>query len=127
MAHKGLDQFESAIENLNVALKIKEDAKEVQAELTKCKQLHKEKLNREKSVYSGMFKKLGKEEGLYEGVEPGKAPRWKCHYCGEEMDQVQQARHIIKKHSGEKKEKFSNKDLGLPDQIPLDLKPTEIH
>jgi len=123
LAHKELQQYESAILQLSKAADILFDPL-IQKELTECKKLHKEREEREKVAYTGMFNKLGKEEGLgglYADAEPGKPPKWKCHYCGEEMDQVQQARHIIKKHSGEKKEKISNKDLGLPDQIPLDL------
>jgi len=123
-----MDQFETAIEYLDQALKINQkiqaDTKEIQVQIAKCNQLHKEKLARETPLYTGIFNKLNKEEGLYQGVEPGKPLRWKCHYCGEEMDQIQQARHIIKMHSGDKKDKVSKKDLGLPDQIPLDLKVT---
>jgi len=29
--------------------------------------------------------------------------KWKCEFCGEEMDEVQKARHIIKKHGEPKK------------------------
>jgi len=125
MTHKSMDNYETAIEQLNVAAEI-QNSKEVQKELAECKKLHKERLAREKSVYTDMFKKLDSEKGLYDGVEPGKPPRWKCQYCDEEMDQVQQARHIIKFHSGEKRDKISKKDLGLPDQIPLDLKVTPL-
>jgi len=121
MAHKELQQYESAILQLSKAGEI-QYSKEIQKELTECRKLFKEKLKREKEAYKGMFNKLGKEEGLYEDAEPGKPPKWKCHYCGEEMDEIQKARHIIKMHSGERKDKVSRKDLGLPDQIPLDLK-----
>jgi len=121
LAHKELQQYESAIQELTKAADI-QNTKDIQKELTECKKLNKEKLDREKEAYTGMFNKLGKEEGLYEGVEPGKPPLWKCHYCGEEMQEIQKARHIIKMHSGEKRDKVSKKDLGLPDQIPLDIK-----
>jgi hypothetical protein len=35
-------------------------------------------------------------------AEPGKPPKAKCRICGEEVDQIQLARHIIKKHSEKK-------------------------
>jgi len=66
-----------------------------------------------------MFSKLDK--GLYEGVEPAKPGKWTCNYCGEAMPEIQMARHMIKMHNGAPKPKISNKDLGLPDKIPLDF------
>jgi hypothetical protein len=38
-------------------------------------------------------------------VEPGKPPKAKCRICGEEVDQIQLARHVIKKHGDKQRDK----------------------
>lgn len=105
-ALRGQDQYEEAIKCLQKA----EATVEVQKELEALKLLKAKKDKADQQVrclfpsklilqaFGGFFNKLG-SEGLYEGKAPEGPLQWKCHLCGEEMDQIQQARHIIKKHS----------------------------
>uniref|UniRef100_A0A6B2L5X5 peptidylprolyl isomerase n=1 Tax=Arcella intermedia TaxID=1963864 RepID=A0A6B2L5X5_9EUKA len=119
LAYKETGQLELAIENLTIANGI-QDSKDIKSELSICRQMRSEQLKREKDSFGGMFDKL-QGKGLYEGVKPAKPGTWKCHYCGETMSEVQMARHLIKFHSGNEKPKYSKKDMGLPDQIPIDI------
>ena len=50
-----------------------------------------------------MFNKLKEEKGLYEETPPDTAPKMvKCSICSEEIEEIQYARHVIKRHSGTK-------------------------
>jgi hypothetical protein len=41
-------------------------------------------------------------------AEPGKPPKAKCRICGEEVDQIQLARHVTKKHGDKQRDKEDN-------------------
>ena len=51
----------------------------------------------EQNFYGSMFSKLDKSPSLYD--KPAEKPGMKkCTICGEEMEEIQWARHVIKKH-----------------------------
>jgi len=91
---------DNPLETLLKAAKI-QNSKEIQDEIKAVKQQLAKQENKDKRVYSQMFSKLKGEGHLYEGVEPAKNKK-KCNICGEEVDEVQYARHVIKKHSDKK-------------------------
>jgi tetratricopeptide (TPR) repeat protein len=101
--HSALIDYDAALKVLLEAQKIT-DTKEIQKEIILVKKSISEKAASDKKAFGGFFNKL-EGEGLYEGVEP-KAARWTCHECGEEMDEIQKARHFIKKHGEPKKDKI---------------------
>eukprot|EP01127_Copromyxa_protea_P015298 TRINITY_DN4384_c0_g1_i2.p1 TRINITY_DN4384_c0_g1~~TRINITY_DN4384_c0_g1_i2.p1 ORF type:complete len:376 (-),score=67.82 TRINITY_DN4384_c0_g1_i2:9-1007(-) len=100
-AYRGVDDYLSAMRVLSKA----DPTPEITKELQTLQILQAQKDKRDQKVFGGFFDKLG-SEGLYEEKKPSGPPQWKCHLCGEEMDQIQQARHIIKKHSPPNKNKF---------------------
>jgi len=101
---RGIDDFEGAIRQLEKALEISPANKDVQTEIAEVKALLKEQIHRQKKAFSGMFDRAS--EGIYADAKPAGPEKWKCNYCGEEMDAIQQARHILKKHSGNSKVEF---------------------
>jgi FK506-binding protein 4/5 len=96
-AFNGEGEHIKAKENLLKAFQ-RVHSPEIQNELQLTNQLLDRQQYKEKKVYSEVFNKL-REDGLYTDAEPGKPPKAKCRICGEEVDQIQLARHVIKKHS----------------------------
>lgn len=93
--HFALVEYDSSLSSLLEAQKLTNTA-EIQKEILVVKKAIAEKKEQDKKAFGGFFNKLG-AESLYEGVE-AKPARWTCHVCGEEMDDIQKARHYIKKH-----------------------------
>jgi len=113
-AHREQDEFDLALQHLQQAQGLS-DTKEIRNEIATVQKLRAEKNKAEQKAFGGFFNRLG-SEGLYEEGKNFTAPgpkMWKCNFCGEEMDAVQQARHIIKKHGDpkEKKEKWDGFNL----------------
>jgi hypothetical protein len=125
LVHKELNQFESALKRLEEAKQCatETELKSIEKDITDTLKLQKEQNNRDKTMWTGILNAAQKGKALYEGVEPGKPEMWKCNYCGQEMEQIQQARHIIKMHS-DPRDKGKREDFDLPDKFPVDFKTT---
>eukprot|EP01126_Amoeba_proteus_P056311 TRINITY_DN7060_c0_g2_i1.p1 TRINITY_DN7060_c0_g2~~TRINITY_DN7060_c0_g2_i1.p1 ORF type:complete len:275 (-),score=64.45 TRINITY_DN7060_c0_g2_i1:67-891(-) len=99
-SYRAQDQFDEALRYLNLAYSL-QPTDELKKEIDVVKVLKVRKDQSDQQAFGGFFDKLN--AGLYEGQAPAPPPRWKCHLCGEEMDDIQKARHIIKKHNPENK------------------------
>jgi len=102
-AYSAMNDNEKAKEDLTKAMTIDKTDSEIRQELAKVKEklLHSKK--KEQQFYGGIFDKLSKpkdgEEGLYADAQPEPEPKTKlCRICNEEIETVQWARHVIKKH-----------------------------
>jgi len=102
-SYRATDDFETALKVLTTASSIS-NTKDIQKEIAEVKNLLAEQIQRQKKQFGGMFAvKDGNSLGLYDDVKPEPPAKWKCDMCGEEMDPIQKARHIIKKHGEPKK------------------------
>jgi tetratricopeptide (TPR) repeat protein len=94
-AYQLINELEKAKEDFTKALEHDKNNTELKTEL----HLLREKMNaskkNEQKFYGGMFEKLDKAPSLYK--EPENTLK-KCTICGEEMEALQWARHVIKKH-----------------------------
>jgi len=118
LVYKEMTQFDSALKYLEESKKNANptELKSILKDITDCLKLQKEQQERDKKTWTGIF---SQGKALYEGVEPGKPELWKCHICGEEMEQIQQARHTIKMHSEPRTDKVKKEELGLPDKLHI--------
>jgi len=101
--HYALIDYDLCLKTLLAAQQIT-DTKEIQKEIFMVRKAIVQKKESDTKTYGGFFNKFG-AEGLYEGVE-AKPARWTCHVCHEEMDDIQKARHYIKRHGEPKKDIF---------------------
>ncbi len=93
-----LKNIDESLEDLQKAAELEPLNASITTEISKAKK-ELDKLNeKQKVVYSGMFSKLKQDkEDLY---QPEPEPKTKkCTICNEEVETVQYARHVIKKHS----------------------------
>jgi len=116
--YKEINQFDNSLKYLTDAKKTANpsELKGILKEISDCIKLQKEQSERDKKTWTGIFKDGGK--GLYEGVEPGKPELWKCPYCGQEMEEIQRARHMIKMHDPSSKKEDKNFP-DFPDKINI--------
>jgi tetratricopeptide (TPR) repeat protein len=102
-SYSAINEPEKAVNDLNLAFELDANDPQIRNELRAAQAKLKEYRKREKEVYSGIFSQLkeqSKTEGsLYEDAKPEPPPMKKCSICGEEVEEVQYARHVIKKHS----------------------------
>lgn len=89
-----LQEYDDALEYVNKALEIGGDNKTIKKlkdKIVKASKVHKRK---EKQAFGNIFK-----EEIYAGVDLSKPTMVKCTICNEEVEQIQLARHTIKKHT----------------------------
>eukprot|EP01090_Pellita_catalonica_P017713 TRINITY_DN5421_c0_g1_i1.p1 TRINITY_DN5421_c0_g1~~TRINITY_DN5421_c0_g1_i1.p1 ORF type:complete len:308 (-),score=69.27 TRINITY_DN5421_c0_g1_i1:4-822(-) len=107
-AEIGLSNYSEAKTALTKALKIA-NLREIRQELLKVRELLKQENAAKKAFYSKAMQKAqeGEDGGLYSSDEiqerleaARKAHLRKCTICDEEVEEIQWARHVIKKHGG---------------------------
>eukprot|EP01094_Clydonella_sp_ATCC50884_P015921 TRINITY_DN2659_c0_g2_i1.p1 TRINITY_DN2659_c0_g2~~TRINITY_DN2659_c0_g2_i1.p1 ORF type:complete len:355 (-),score=98.55 TRINITY_DN2659_c0_g2_i1:603-1667(-) len=104
--------FEEAERLLVRVVELGHNTKDVQRELTVVRKGAARAQSEQNRFLSGMFNRLEKDsEALYSEddlkraqEEERKAREKKCPYCDETVEEIQYARHLIKYHSGEKKD-----------------------
>ena len=98
-AYIQINELDKAIEDLNTALQIDVNNVEVRNELKVAKEKIELNKKQDKQFYGNIFGKLKTDEGLYAQPSTEQDPKMKkCGICGEEVEIVQWARHVIKKH-----------------------------
>jgi FK506-binding protein 4/5 len=97
-AHAALKEFEKAKQDLSAALQL-ENSPEIKQELKSVEALEQKVTASEKKLYSNLFNQLSKEPLYKPEEEPSGTKMKKCSICGEEVEEIQLARHVIKKHS----------------------------
>jgi len=103
-AYSNVNENEKAKSDLVLALQLDPSASEAQQELRKVEENIVANTKKEKQFYGGMFNKLNedskKEGSLYKDIPPEPEPKTKlCKICNKEIETIQWARHMIKKHS----------------------------
>jgi len=97
-----LNELEKAMEDFTKAISLDSSDLQVRQELTKVKEQLKNTKEKEKTFYGTMFTKLSEQEtkeSLYgDKISESESPTKLCTICNEQVDKIQWARHIIKKH-----------------------------
>jgi len=105
---KNSQSTKKAKKSLIKAAKIK-NTKAISELYEEVKKLLDDYNQKSKKLHKGIFNKIETTEHLYEDAQPEPPRKVKCPQCDEEHEEIQLARHIIKKHT-EKKE-FNPDDL----------------
>ncbi len=113
-AYNSIAEYEKATDDLTRVLSIEKSNTEARQELARAREGLAEARKKEKNFYGSIFNKLSASPpstntnnnnqnqygGLYSDKVGEPEPKTKkCNLCGEEVDTIQWARHIIKKHS----------------------------
>jgi len=117
-ARKELGHYEEAMDDFKKCLELTKKAgggggtvKNIHKEMQELKPLIKKVNEKSDKFWKGTFDKIQEEElytkeDIKEIMEDDKRSRMrKCHICGEEVEDIQLARHVIKKHSNDQKKK----------------------
>eukprot|EP01129_Flabellula_baltica_P001964 TRINITY_DN1184_c0_g1_i4.p2 TRINITY_DN1184_c0_g1~~TRINITY_DN1184_c0_g1_i4.p2 ORF type:complete len:106 (-),score=22.19 TRINITY_DN1184_c0_g1_i4:35-352(-) len=98
LSYKAMAEYKEAKKALIRASKIKH-TQAIKNEFNEVKELLKKQKEKERDTFQGVFKKIEETEHLYEDAQPEPKKMETCTICGEQVEPIQLARHMIKKHT----------------------------
>jgi len=98
--YTNIGEYDNAKEDLVKASRLAsvEVINDIKIEQHRLEELITKSQNKEQHMYKQIFDSLKKDEALYANVSTKEEPKT-CSICGEKVEAIQYARHMIKKHS----------------------------